>query len=61
MRPSVNQAERAIRMTAEMYQTEYPLLYGIILHMLIAYLGRGLMNKGGNASEDIQLCLGKAL
>ena len=30
MRPSGNQAERAIRMTAELYRTEYPLAYDII-------------------------------
>ena len=34
VRPSGNQAERAIRMTAEMYRTEYPLAYDIIHHDL---------------------------
>ena len=61
--PSGNQAERAIRMTAQMYRTEYPLAYGIILHDLYVddcISGERTDEERGNASEDIRFCLGKA-
>ena len=40
MRPSGNQAERAIRMTAEMYRTECPWAYDIMYMLMTAYPGK---------------------
>ena len=63
VRPIGSLAERAIRMTAETYRTEYPLAYGIILHDLYVddcLSGERTDEERGDASEDIRLCLGNA-
>ena len=63
VRPSGNQAERAIRMTAERYRSEYPLAYDIIQHDLYVddCLSGEMTNEDrGNATEELRLCLGKA-
>ena len=63
MRPSGNQAERVIRMTAEMYRTEYPFAYDIIHHDLYVdeFLSGEMTNEDRrNATEDLRLCLGES-
>lgn len=62
VRPSGNQAERALRLTADMNKDIYPLAYDTIhddLYVDDCISGEDTLEARNNAAEQLQLCLSK--
>ena len=63
VRSSGNQAERALRLTADTYETEFPMAHGIIhndIYVDDCLSGEASKKARDEATEQLQQCLGKA-